>query len=321
MKVGAPAATIGVLLKDKSTGFSGQNTQYGSAALRMAIRNENYDLIRILSLETDIHGVEAIDDGEESLGYLDALGEAILQKDCTAVRILLDKGGDPNAIVAFDGLHQHAPRSSSNSVLLRMTALLVAIDIGDSAMVELLVQSGANVNRNSSGGLLRTPLQRASEIGDFGLVQYFIAQGAEINAAAVYGGGTALQLAAMSGHVGIAALLIENGADVNHPPARGPGRTAFEAAAEWCRPDMMHFLVQHGAQLGLEVEEEVEEPSGEHGMVSWTTVRRSRTQYERAIQFAEDRGQHASKAIVHSLGRQLEGIMDNGCDEFLAVEL
>jgi ankyrin repeat protein len=107
-------------------------------------------------------------------------------------------------------------------------------------------------------GLSRTPLQRAAEIGDFQMVEFFIENHAIVDGKPAFGGGTALQLAAMSGHVGIATLLIEHGADVNHPPARGPGRTAFEAAAEWCRPDVMYLLVQHGAQLDLKVTGDVD---------------------------------------------------------------
>jgi hypothetical protein len=313
IKAKAQIATIELLLQGDSYGSAASNAQHGSAALRVAIRDKNYELVRILAQATDIHGLETVSDEDGCLNYLDPLGEAILGSDCTVVKILLENGGDPNTIVAFDGLQEHAPRTARNSVLSRMTALLVAIDVGNNKMVQLLVENGADINRQSTMGLLRTPLQRASEIGDFELSQYFIAQGAVIDAAPVHGGGTALQLAAMSGHLGIATLLIQQGADINHPPARGPGRTAFEAAAEWCRPDMMHLLVQYGAQLDLEVEEEIEESFERDGMADsevdvflvWRTVRKSRTQYERALQFTEDRKEYASKRIVESLGRQI----------------
>lgn len=205
-----------------------------------------------------------------------------------------------------------------------MTALLVAIDVGDFAMARLLISHGAKVNREPTRGVLRTPLQRASEIGDFNLVRYFIDQGAMIDAAPIYGGATALQLAAMSGHLGIATYLIERGADVNHLPARGPGRTAFEAAAEWCQPDMMYLLVQQGTLLDLEIEEEIDEPFGRDGMAEskwhvyhrWRPVRKRRTQYERALQFAEDRGEHASKRVVEAIGKQLRELWGNNVANF-----
>ncbi|UPX14649.1 uncharacterized protein EKO05_0005126 [Ascochyta rabiei] len=201
-----------------------------------------------------------------------------------------------------------------------MTALLVAIDVGSLSMIQFLVQNGASVNQESNMGSLRAPLQRTAEIGDFQLVKYFLEQRTVVDTAPVYGGGTALQLAAISSYVGIAALLIERGANVDYPPAKGPGRTAFEAAAEWRRPDMMRFLVQHGVQLDLELVEEVEEEieTDDPGDVSLGidvqlhTVRIICTRYERAIQFARDRGEHASKRIVQRLGREFWSDGSNG---------
>jgi ankyrin repeat protein len=143
-------------------------------------------------------------------------------------------------------------------------------------------------------------------------VELLIENNAIVDAEPAFGGGTALQLAAMSGHVGIAAFLIERGADVNHPPARGPGRTAFEAAAEWCRPDVMYLLVQHGAQLDLEVtgedeifdypsDDEILDDSDDEPEMQWHTVKWSASQYTRALDFAEERQEFASMNIVRSL--------------------
>ena len=148
------------------------------------------------------------------------------------------------------------------------------------------------------------------------MVEFLIENNAIVDAEPAFGGGTALQLAAMSGHVGIATLLIERGADVNHPPARGPGRTAFEAAAEWCRPDMMYLLVQHGAQLDLEVTGDVDvwdDPSDAENLddsddefeMQWRTVKESESQYIRALEFAEERQEFASMNIVRSLYDEL----------------
>jgi hypothetical protein len=204
----AQLGTVRLLLSAHPYGAAVSRIQYGSAALRIAIRDKNYELMRILAPMTDIHGLEQIHDDDKCLAYLDPLGEAVMRKDRIAVKIMLDNGGDPNTVVAFDGLQKYTPRSASNSVLLRMTSLLVAIDVGDYDMVLFLVNNGADVNRDSGLGLLRTPLQRASEVGDFEMVKYFISQKASVDSAPVYGGGTALQLAAMSGHVGIATLLI-----------------------------------------------------------------------------------------------------------------
>jgi hypothetical protein len=76
---------------------------------------------------------------------------------------------------------------------------------------------------------------------------------------------------------------------------------------------MMHLLVQLGARLGMEVAEEVEERWERqgtanpkyYGVTLWRTELKWRTQYERALQFAEDRKEYASKAIVENIGIQL----------------
>ena len=311
--------TIKYLIEKAGIESTGIRTQYGSAALRFAIRARNYDVIRMLAKSTDIHGLETVDPGVPiSDDYLDPLGEAILLDDSGAVNILLDNGGNPNALVAFGGLSDRTPRVAEYSALMRLTALLVAIDVGNFAMVKFLVERGAHVNRRLDMGLLRNPLQRAAEIGDFQMVEFFIENDAIVDAEPAYGGGTALQLAAMSGHVGIAMLLIERGADVNHPPARGPGRTAFEAAAEWCRPDMMYLLVQHGARLDLEVTGDVEvydypsdgvilDDSDDEPERQWHTVKKSESQYTRALKFAEERQEYASINIVQSLYEKVTG--------------
>lgn len=309
--------TIRYLIEKAGIENTGIGTQYGSAALRVAIRNRNHDIIRMLAKSTDIHGLEAVDrKGPDVDQYFDPLGEAILLDDIEAVNILLDNGGNPNALVVFAGLSDRTPRVVEYSALMRLTALLVAIDVGSLAMVELLVKRGADVNRRLDMGLSRNPLQRAAEIGDIQMVEFLIENNAIVDAEPAFGGGTALQLAAMSGHVGIATLLIERGADVNHPPARGPGRTAFEAAAEWCRPDMMYLLVQHGAQLDLEVTGDVDvwdDPSDAENLddsddefeMQWRTVKESESQYIRALEFAEERQEFASMNIVRSLYDEL----------------
>ena len=94
-----------------------------------------------------------------------------------------------------------------------------------------------------------TPLNAAIENGDIILVQKLIEKGASVNSAThkVYGH-TALQTAASCGYIPIARHLISCGADVN---AAGSlhGGTALELAAQNCRVDMIHLLVEEGVQL------------------------------------------------------------------------
>ncbi|KAJ4329628.1 hypothetical protein N0V87_010704 [Didymella glomerata] len=325
IQAGSELATVELLLEQGNSNSAGHRPQYGSAALKMAIRNEDYDLLKLLARVADAHGLEQIEGDRAELDYVDPFGEAILLEDYEAVCILLKHGANPDALVSFWGLTQSTPRVVDYSALDRMTALLVAIDVGSLHIVQLLVERGADVNSRLGMGVLRSPLQRAAEIGDFSMVEFLIGQGALIDLEPAYGGGTALQLAAMSGHVGIAEFLIERGADVNHPPARGPGRMAFEAAAEWCRPDVMYLLAQpeQGLQLDLEVTTEFEivdcssddEGSDDSDMVDACHLD-VRTQYERAIAFAEARNDHASIEIVRSIYASIGGRLSAQIESF-----
>ncbi|KAF2034443.1 ankyrin [Setomelanomma holmii] len=152
-------------------------------------------------------------------------------------------------------------------------------------MVQLLVENGAEIDHGPRLGLIRTPLQRAVEIGKFDMVQYLLKRGAPVDSAPFYSGGTPLQLAAIGGYVGVATLLLETGADPNHLPAKEHGRTALETATEWSRIDMMSLLVSKNVNLDLVVDENDE------------------TQYRRALDFAEKRGQMASKRFLERLRR------------------
>jgi ankyrin repeat protein len=199
---------------------------------------------------------------------------------------LLEHSADPNAYVAALGtLHMS---TDGESFLLLVTPLLAAISTGSLPMIRLLVEYGATIDDVRNSGLTRTPLQRAAELGHFDIVKYFIDQHAIIDTEPAYFGGTALQLAAMNGHVGIARLLLENGADSNHLPAKGDGRTAFEAAIERGRVDTVLLLMRHGVDLDLRVGDPLE------------------TQYDRARRFAEKNGKFASKRMAERLYAQFQ---------------
>ncbi|KAH9229448.1 hypothetical protein K456DRAFT_1923315, partial [Colletotrichum gloeosporioides 23] len=95
----------------------------------------------------------------------------------------------------------------------------------------------------------RSPFQKAVEDGNLEVINLLLESGADVNApAAKYGGATALQLAAITGRLGIARRLIDLGADVNASAAEEDGRTALEGAAEHGRLDMVQFLLDYGAK-------------------------------------------------------------------------
>lgn len=299
VKIGATIEVIHTLLQAAKRPAWPTNDAYGSAALRAALRSRRLDIAAILCEEVNINAIEL--STVEWLRHANAvtpLGEAVLSDDLQMARWLLEHGADPNRYVAaFGTLHTSVTTTSldtistydeQDSFLPLETPLLAAIRKSSLEMIKILVEFGATIEDARKSGQTRTPLQRAAELGHFDIVKYFIEQEALIDTTPAYSGGTALQLAAMSGHVGIATLLLEKGADPNHLPARGDGRTAFEAAIEWGRVDMVSLLMRSGVDLNLRVGDPLE------------------TQYERAQRFAVKNGKFASKREAERLYEQVQ---------------
>jgi ankyrin repeat protein len=281
VKSNASAATISMLLEVADGQKRWDKRTYGSAALREAIKQQNLELVDILCRNVDIDKIESsTEDTLKSEQALSPLGEAILTGNIDIVRVLLQNSANANTCITYDGLRsgKHA-----TSFLPRVSPLLGAIAAQNLPIVQLLVSHGAEIDYKRPIGLLRTPLQRAAEIGDLAIVQYLVEQGAIIDTPPMNCGGTALQLAAMTGYVGIVSFLLERGAEPNYPPADGDGRTAFEAAAEWCRIDVMLLLMKWGVQLDLVLGKEHE------------------SQYRRAIRFAAANGFPAAARFVRHL--------------------
>ncbi|KAI4645840.1 hypothetical protein J4E93_005418 [Alternaria ventricosa] len=281
IKSRATCATVRFLLDAAKAGKSSVKRNYGVAALRQAIRYRDMDRIGMLCGIVNIDEIEPFNEEfVENEPAVSPLGEAIIAKDTEVVRVLLNHGASPTAYVSFDGLKM---LEHIKSHMQRVTPLLAAIDVQSLRLVKILVEHGAELQYTRHMGVTRTPLQRAAETGGFDIVEYLVGQGAAMDTIPVYSGGTALQLAAMNGFCGIAAFLLENGADPNYPPAKGDGRTAFEAAAEWGHIDTMSLLMQWNANLDAQFGEPPE------------------SQYERARRFAEKNGFMASKRFVEHL--------------------
>ena len=149
------------------------------------------------------------------------------------VKRLLESGCDPNSIV----------RKTSYGTLVIETALIYAIKIGTMSVVKLLVERGADINREVMFTLKQTPLQKAAELGKLKIVKYLLDCGADVNAAAaITSGATALQFAAISGNINVVAELLRRGANLDVPPSKGHGRWPIGGAAEHGRIDMIDYL-------------------------------------------------------------------------------
>lgn len=118
-------------------------------------------------------------------------------------------------------------------------------------MTRILLDAGLSPNEpNNLVKFGRSPLQKAVEDGNLKMIDLLLDSGADVNAvAAKYCGGTALQLAAITGRLGIARRLVDLGADIDAPSAQIHGRTALEGAAELGRLDMVQFLLHCGANI------------------------------------------------------------------------
>jgi ankyrin repeat protein len=285
VKYRAEDTTIQLLLQEASKQKGSCKRIYGSAALRKAVRRQDFSRVSMLSDHVDIDMTESsTKDCLEDKPCISAMGDAILMGDVGMVSFLLHKGANANICVAYDGLESLKPKTG---YIARVTPLLAAIDMRSLPIVKILVEHGAEIDYRRKIGIPRTPLQRAAETGGFDIVRYLVEHEALIDTVPMRSGATALQLAAMNGYVGIATFLIEHGAAPNYPPAKGDGRTAFEAAAEWGRIDMMSMLMRAGVQLDMEVGDPPE------------------SQYERALRFAEENGYAASKRYVKHLYEQM----------------
>ncbi|KAH8684351.1 ankyrin repeat-containing domain protein [Tricladium varicosporioides] len=262
---------------------------YGCGALQHAIKLGNSAMIKILLAE----GIDANIIIPRKLGdwavpgcpllrnpldpYLisgeSALGTAIewdKSENSWIVRMLLHGGADPNSIVTYN--HQ--------------TALLLAINRNNLALVKVLIAAGADANPILRSGVRRTPLQLAVEIGRIDIVSVLLDNGADVNAPPFdrYGA-TALQFAAINGYIGIAQLLIQRGADINAPTAKIGGRTALEGAAEHGRIDLLQLLLVAGAQI----------------------IGAGLAQYDRARELALENGHRAACRLLEKYSADMSG--------------
>lgn len=148
------------------------------------------------------------------------------EKQVTVVRILLDRGANPE-VKSMSGV----------------TPLLAASRSGDPTIVELLADKGANVDPTSNE-LGRSALWTAAFEDHINVVKILIKKGASLDLAAS-DGSTPLFAAARQGWDAIASELVRAGADINSQ--QKDGLTPLHIAVVHGHLEVVQLLVQAGA--------------------------------------------------------------------------
>jgi ankyrin repeat protein len=159
------------------------------------------------------------------------VADAVMRQDLESVRALLAGGADVNA-----------PQGDG------MTALHWGAHLGDTRIIPLLVDAGANLRATTRLGR-HTPLHVASRAGHAAIVTVLLDAGADPHALTTTSA-TPLHFAATSGNPDAVKALLDHGADVD---AREPlwGQTPLMFAAAAARVEALAVLLSRGADPSL----------------------------------------------------------------------
>ena len=124
-----------------------------------------------------------------------------------------------------------------------MTDLYDAAEAGDLARVCVLVEQGADKNKEYNLG---TPLHIASARGHLTVVQYLVELGADMEKVRLYDWTPLLDASAM-GHLEVVRYLIEQGA--KRDKATDSGNTSLHWAARYGHLEVAKLLMVYGADL------------------------------------------------------------------------
>ena len=131
--------------------------------------------------------------------------------------------------------------------LLKETPLHLAAKNGFRDLVDVLVQSGGNVNARNFP-MQETPLHLATRNGHHFIAQFLVQQGSQVNARNVPWQETPLHLATRNGHRHIVQFLVQRGSRVNarNVPSR---ETPLHLASRNGHQQIAEFLIHHGSQV------------------------------------------------------------------------
>jgi ankyrin repeat protein len=178
------------------------------------------------------------------------------------VKLLLDRGADPNAYGGDFGYPINEAVYSKNERIVQLLidngalinrgardpddTLKLAFQEGSEKMVTLLLRAGADVSKTDTWK--RTPLLMASEEGWYGLVSILLDRTpASFRNARDIDGWTPLSKACFNNHIKVVKLLLDNGADAN--VSIGEGWTPLHTAANQGHVEVVRLLLLNGADI------------------------------------------------------------------------
>lgn len=153
--------------------------------------------------------------------------------EVSVVRFILQNGADVN-------MRSGTERGT--------TPLQAATRIGNYALMKLLLEAGAEVNRVARG--TRSLLQIACDRGSLGRLNFLVAHGADIHKPPI-SGALILHEAVQSRKLNIAKRLLDLGIDVDQAGRRG--RTALYIAVNQNYQDFVSFLLDNKATMSDEI--------------------------------------------------------------------
>ncbi len=214
---------------------------------------------------------------------------AVLYTNAATLERLLKLGADPNrrndanatalmwAATEMDKtkvLLSHGADVNARSSDMRTPLMIAARKLGNSAVVKLLLDKGANPNPNPHPSAESSPLLDAASAGDPESVEMLIAKGAEVKPVgetAIFMAVTAecskclslltaseidkndysLALAdiAITGDLNAAKMMLDRGADVNIVDSLGRTPLMYAAASDNLPLEEVRMLVEHGADV------------------------------------------------------------------------
>ena len=171
----------------------------------------------------------------------DEMGKALIgasaRNDLNEIRKQLRMGADVEYLL----------RLMNQDGELSTTPLIIASGLGHLSAVTLLIESGADVNKQEPC-VGYTSLHASTQDGRFRVIQFLISKGARVNVRN-RDGSTPLHMIAFNGHKEAAIYLLNHGAEVN--AAKNDGLTPLMLAVQQTHLPLVDLFLLRGADPNL----------------------------------------------------------------------